>query len=100
MAPCCSQPSTSRLPLPISGSFLLFKHSDKRGCFKTMLSRGSCGGAKPKISLLQGCILIRPMIQTHVLAINAQLLGQATRVHLTETCEDEEIHPITHVETT
>jgi transposase len=35
-----------------------------------------------------------------VLAINAQLLGQVTSVHLTETCEDEEIHLITHVETT
>ncbi len=100
MAPTCSRPSTHHRPLPICGSFRRFRFCGAPGFVNTMPKRGACGGAKPRICLLPRCAPTRPMIQKLDSGNKRSQTWTGYKVHVTETCDEDEIHLITHVETT
>jgi hypothetical protein len=63
-------------------------------------SKGSSTGEATTIFLRATSSSTRPMIQRHATARSARRGGLVTSVHLTETCEKQGPHLITHVATT
>src|SRR5881397_1138361 len=70
------------------------------GSKTTSGSKGSSTGEATTIFLRATSSSTRPLIQRHAMARSARRGGPETSVHLTETCEKESPHLITHVATT
>src|SRR5712691_10995096 len=65
-----------------------------------MRMRVGCAGAKPRSYPLLECVWTPPTRQQAHYGNKRSLTWTGYKVHLTETCDDDEVHLITHVETT
>src|SRR5215469_15718375 len=70
------------------------------GCKTINKARANSVGDRWTILLLQHSISALPTISMPITARSAAPVGLVTSVHLTETCEKDSPHVITHVETT
>src|SRR5690242_20906361 len=70
------------------------------GCKTTIKARGNSVGARWRTFLPQHSMSALLTISMLIPARSAAPVGSVTSVHLTETCEKDSPHLITHVETT
>src|SRR5205807_7507059 len=76
------------------------KRYDECGCRIFIGRRENCAGAMPRMCQQPESVSTLPMIQKRIMPKSAARVGWVTSVHLTETCDDDSPHLITHVETT
>jgi hypothetical protein len=76
------------------------KSCGRSGCRTTCGARARSTGALLRIFLRRPALSVRPTISRRITAKSAVRPGWVIAVHLTETCEKDSPHLITHVETT
>src|SRR5947209_3578701 len=100
MAQTCSWISTLQMPHPCCVRFQQFRSCAASGSKTMSGSMVRSAGETMTIFLRATSSSILPMIQKQAQAKSARRAGPVTSVHMTETCEEDAPHLITHVATT
>src|SRR6266702_1470683 len=100
MVSSSSQLSTARPPLPGCAKCPWSRSCDRFGCSSTMHPMGQSGGELRKIDLEVALQIHSPYDIEARFSTKRDILWAGYKVHLTETCEDDAPHLITHVEIT
>src|SRR5438105_12579462 len=100
MGRACSPPS---MPLRLRAGWARSRpctRCDACGCRIFIGRPENCAGATPRMCQQLGSVSTLRMIQKPIMLKSAARVGWVTSVHLTDTCDDDRPHLITHVETT